>query len=69
MITIQLLQDTLIDGKHFVAGESIGTSDQMAKFLISIGRAIKSIDSGIETAAMPDETEKAVQKRKRKTED
>jgi hypothetical protein len=50
-MTIELSQDTLIDGVHFAAGEPIVTTERMAQFLIAIGRASTA---AVQTMTIPD---------------
>lgn len=70
MITIRILQDVLIKGQHVDAGKTISVADPLAKFLIGIDKAVAVVDSPvIETAVALNSTEKAVLKRKRKSED
>lgn len=70
MTKIRMLQDTLVEGEHCEAGQTVDVADAVARFLVAIRKAAKVVDSEtIESAVLPDESEKAIQKRKRKTED
>lgn len=69
MMKIRLTQDTLVKGEHYDAGDTITVGDPLARMLIGINRAVAVDDTNaIETAVVSDESEKAIQKRKRKSE-